>query len=57
VRRDSLLVILIAGDLYAKSPERARAGTFAWSWAELGQFQPRTVHSFPFSFSVRLEDL
>jgi hypothetical protein len=57
VRRDSLLVILIAGDLYAKSPARARAGAFAWSWAELGQFQPRTVHSFPFSFSVRLEDL
>jgi hypothetical protein len=31
-----------------------RAGVFLWVWADLGWFQPNTIHHFPFSFSARL---
>jgi hypothetical protein len=33
---------------------RAHAGMFRLGWAVLGQFQPRTVHSFLFFFSTKL---
>jgi hypothetical protein len=32
----------------------ARAGAFAYSRADLGQFQPNTIHAFSFSFSTRI---
>jgi hypothetical protein len=33
---------------------RVRERTFTCAWAGLGQFQPSTIHLFPFSFSARL---
>jgi hypothetical protein len=43
-----LLLIQKAEVFCVKPPTRARATRFAWAWAVLGQFQPRTVHSFLF---------
>jgi hypothetical protein len=39
------------GNLSITGAPRAR---FAWTWADLGWFQPTTVHHFSFSFSTRL---
>jgi hypothetical protein len=32
------------------------ACVFAWAWVVLGQFQPNTIHAFPFSFSIRIRE-
>jgi hypothetical protein len=44
--RGYLLLIQKAEVFCVKPPMQARATHFAWAWAVLGQFQPRTVHSF-----------
>jgi hypothetical protein len=53
-RKDSLQVFQMARGLCANMTPRARAGAFPCSWAGSGWFQPVTIHSFSFSFSVRL---
>jgi hypothetical protein len=37
--------------------EGARAGAFLLSWADLGQIQPNTVHTFSFSFSTTAKEI
>jgi hypothetical protein len=52
-----LLLIQKAEVFCVKPPTWARAAHFAWAWAVLGQFQPRTVHNFLlFSFLPSLEN-
>jgi hypothetical protein len=34
----------------------ARAGAFPCSWAGSGSFEPITIHSFSFTFSIRLRE-
>jgi hypothetical protein len=53
-----LAVIQKGLGLSEKSPPRARArAQFCCSWAGLGQNQPKTVHIFSFSFSVRVQGI
>jgi hypothetical protein len=56
--QDSSLVIQTPEGLSAKpSRGRVHAGAFAYSRADLGQFWPNTIHTFPFSFSARIKEL
>jgi hypothetical protein len=36
---------------------RARVGAFCPSWASSGQNQPRAIHTFSFSFSVKVQEI
>jgi hypothetical protein len=43
------------GPLCNTASSGACAGTFPRSWADSGSFEPVTIYSFSFSFSVRLK--
>jgi hypothetical protein len=55
--KDSLWVFQIGRGLCANTPTRACAGVFSRSWADLGWFEPVTIHSFSLSFSTRLREI